>query len=112
MRWFGNVGYAIAKEIVPGVYKPQVVSRQYSGDAIELSSRWQNSQNQNDNLTLDVKISIIADPFAYENFAHIVYVEYMNSKWKVTSAKPNYPRIELTVGGVYNEKQTRSTQHS
>ena len=106
MKWFGNVGYSITKETVPGVYKPQVIDRPYSGDSIELSSRWQNSSNQNDNLSLDMKISIIADPFAYENFAHIVFVEYMHSYWKVTSAKPNYPRIELTVGGVYNEKQT------
>lgn len=105
MRWFGVVGYAVSKETVPGVYKPQVIEREYYGDATELGSKWQNSSNQNDNITLDMKISIIADPFAYENFSHIVYVEYMHSKWKVTGAKPNYPRIELTAGGVYNEKQ-------
>lgn len=106
MKWFGNVGYSITRETVPGAYKPSVVERPYSGDSIELNSRWQNSNDANDNLTLNMKISIIADPFAYENFSRIIYVEYMQSKWKVTSAKPDYPRIELTVGGVYNEKQT------
>lgn len=106
MKWFGNVGYSITRETVPGVHKPSIVERPYSGDSIELNSRWQNSNDANDNLTLNMKISIIADPFAYENFSRIIYVEYMQSKWKVTSAKPDYPRIELTVGGVYNEKQT------
>ena len=89
-------------ETAPGVYLPnQVVEREYSGDVIKMSTDWQSSATLNDNLNLNKTISIIADPFSYENFANIRYVEYMGVKWKVKTAEPMYPRIQLSIGGVY-----------
>ncbi len=89
-------------ETAPGVYLPnQVVEREYSGDVIKMSTDWQSPATLNDNLNLNKTISIIADPFSYENFANIRYVEYMGVKWKVKTAEPMYPRIQLSIGGVY-----------
>lgn len=89
-------------ETAPGVYLPnQVVEREYSGDVIKMSTDWQSPATLNDNLNLNKTISIIADPFSYENFAYIRYVEYMGVKWKVKTAEPMYPRIQLSIGGVY-----------
>jgi len=101
-RWFGKVGYVMTIETAPGVYLPnQVVEREYSGDVIKMSTDWQSPATLNDNLNLNKTISIIADPFSYENFANIRYVEYMGVKWKVKTAEPMYPRIQLSIGGVY-----------
>lgn len=92
----------MAIETAPGVYLPnQVVEREYSGDVIKMSTDWQSPATLNDNLNLNKTISIIADPFSYENFANIRYVEYMGVKWKVKTAEPMYPRIQLSIGGVY-----------
>lgn len=89
-------------ETAPGVYLPnQVVEREYSGDVIKMNTDWQSPATLNDNLNLNKTISIIADPFSYENFANIRYVEYMGVKWKVKTAEPMYPRIQLSIGGVY-----------
>ena len=58
-------------------------------------------EHLNDNLNVDNKISIVADPFAYENFHAIRYVWWMGTKWKVISAEVQYPRLILTIGGVF-----------
>ena len=61
-----------------------------------------NSGEVNDDLNINMTLSIVADPFAYQNFHQIKYAEYMGSKWKVSSIEVQYPRLILTLGGVYN----------
>lgn len=102
-KWFGYVGYAFPEEIKPGVWKDRIVKRQYSGDVERSTSRWSpSSESANDNLTLDKQISIVADPFADANYYAIKFIEYRGTLWKVTSVNPQYPRLVLSVGGVYN----------
>ena len=47
-------------------------------------------------------ISIIADPYAYKSFHSMRYVEFMGNKWKVANVEIQYPRLILTIGGLYN----------
>ena len=106
-KWFGVVGYATCEEVSPGVWEDKITTRKYSGDVIRSSIRWSASQDStNDDLTLDKQISILADPFAYQNFSSIKFIEFMGTMWKVTSVDPQYPRLVLTAGGVYNGPQT------
>lgn len=100
-KWFGKVGYVIRVEKSPGVYMDQKVERDYFGDTVKLTSNWQGNSHVNDDIVINDSISIVSDPFAYENFSHIRYVEYMNSKWKVTGVEVQYPRLLLTLGGPY-----------
>ena len=102
-RWYGKVGYVETKEITPGDWRPVVTERSYYGDVLRNSSRWSpSSDSTNDDLNINNQISILADPFAYQNFHLIKYVEFMGTNWKVTNAEPVRPRITLTIGGVYN----------
>lgn len=102
-RWFGKVGYSKTVETVPGVWTPQDTEVEYFGDVNRNSTKWTgNSESTNDNLTINVQISIIADPFAIEHFSSIKWIEYMGAKWKVVNAEPQLPRILLTLGGVFN----------
>lgn len=104
-KFYGNIGYAIEKETKPGVWKNEIVVRESCGDIVRNTSRWSpNSESTNDNLTLSNQISIIADPFANQNFSAMVYVEFMGSKWKISNVDVQYPRLILTMGGVYNGK--------
>lgn len=106
-RWFGTVGYSETVETVPGVWEEVITERQYSGDTLSNSSRWSNSSDStNDDLSFNKRISIVADPFAYQKFSSIKYVKFMGASWKVTSVDPQYPRLILTIGGVYNGQQT------
>ena len=101
-KWHGNVGFAKTVETKPGIYEEQVAPKPYYGEVI--SNRWrrQNSGGVNDNIQIVNVISIVADAFANENCSDIAYVEYMGIKWKVTDVEPQYPRLLLTMGGVYN----------
>lgn len=102
-KFFGPIGYAIPTEVRPGVWKDEFVELNYSGDVTRNTSRWSNSSDStNDDLSINNQISIIADPFAQENFHAMKYIGYMGANWKITSVEVQYPRLILTVGGVYN----------
>ena len=102
-KWYGKVGYSEAKETTPGVYEPHDTVREYYGDVIRNSTRWgMNSNSTNDDLTINCQISIVADPFAIDKFYSMKWIEFMGTKWKVTSVEPQFPRLLLTLGGVYN----------
>ena len=103
-KFYGNVGYSITKETSPGVWKPSIVERMYSGDLVRNTTRkLESSGGVNDNITISNDISIVADPFAIENFRSIAYVEFMGTKWKISSVEVQYPRLLLSLGGVCNE---------
>lgn len=104
-KWYGKVGYAISAETEPGIWENTIVERNYFGDMISDRRKRQNSGEVNDNINLANVISIIADPFAYQNCSNMAYVEIMGSKWKITDIEIQSPRLLLTVGGVYNGEQ-------
>ena len=105
-KYYGKIGYAEETEIRPGVYKNQFTERSYYGDLNRSHSRNQNSDKLNDDIVIANELSIIADPFAYDNFYAIKYAEVMGVKLKVTSVEVNYPRLILQLGGKYNGEQT------
>lgn len=107
MKWFGIIGYADTQETSPGVWEEVITERDYYGDLLQNIRRWEGSQQVNDNLAISNKISVVLDPFINEHFHKIRYVTFNNIKWKVATAEVRFPRIELTLGGVYNE-QTES----
>lgn len=102
-RFYGPIGYAKSVETTPGDWNDEITERNYYGDVLRNTSRWGSTPDStNDNLNVNVQISIVADPYAEQNFSTIKYVEFMGTKWKVTDATPQHPRIILTLGGVYN----------
>ena len=101
-KWFGKIGYAITGEPEPGVWEDTIVARDYYGDLISDKYMRQLSGNVNDDINLTSVISIIADPFAYENCSHMAYAEIMGARWKITDIDIKPPRLNLTIGGVYN----------
>lgn len=111
MKYYGSVGYMVTEEKIvdgepTGVFVEQIVERKYYGDVLKNTSGWQNGEHLNDDLKVNVRISIVADPFAFNHFSEIRYVNWMCQKWKVKSVEPAYPRLILEVGGVYNEQTT------
>lgn len=105
-KFYGPIGYAVAKETSPGVWMDEIIERNYFGDILENTSGWSSDSDSTiDELSINNRISIIADPFAYENFQSMKYVKFMGANWKITKAKVERPRLILTVGGVYNGEQ-------
>ena len=102
-KFYGAIGYAELVETAPGVWTEQITERNASGDVERNSGNWSTpSDSTNDNLNINNQISIIADPFAYQNFHQMKYLVFMGAKWKIKSVEVKYPRLILSVGGVYN----------
>ena len=103
-KFYGKIGYAETVETSPGVWTDQITERNYFGELVRNLRKFQTSDKLNDDINVANEISIVADQFANSNFHKMVYVEYMGAKWKVANVEVQYPRLILTVGGVYNGK--------
>lgn len=105
-KFYGIIGYSVTEETSPGVWTESITERNYYGDVIRNTRRWQPGEGLNDNLTINNIISIVADPFAYQNFHAIRYIKWMGVSWKIDNIEVQRPRLILTIGGVYNGPQT------
>lgn len=101
-KFYGNIGYVETVEIEPGIWDEQVIERPYYGDITRDTRRYQSSGGVNDDINISNIISVLADSYATENSQRMRYVVFMGSKWKITNFDINYPRINLTLGGLYN----------
>lgn len=104
-KYFGIIGFMTTAETSPDVWTEVIREREYYGDVLQNSRRFQNGVSINDNITITNRISIVMDPYAMENFHAIRYVTWMGNKWKVDSVEVKYPRLVLALGGVYNAEE-------
>ena len=102
-KFCGMIGYAITEETEPGIYVEKIIENQYYGDIIKNTRRLKEVNKVNDDINISNQFSIIADPFANNNFHAMRYIEFMGTKWKITDVEVQYPRLILSVGGLYNE---------
>ena len=102
MKFYGKVGYQIETEVADSVWEPTMVEKPYYGDVLRNASRRESSDTINDKINVNNRISIVATPFAFENFQNMKYVEWLKQLWNIKSAELQPPRIILEVGGVYN----------
>ena len=102
-KWFGKIGYSESVETVPGRWEQKETVREYFGDVMRNSTRWTgNPDSTNDDLTVNSQISIVADPFAIDMFHSMKWIEFMGNKWKIVNVEPQFPRLLLTLGGLWN----------
>lgn len=104
MKYYGKIGYVNHVMASPGVYVEEVEERYYCGDILRSSGKWQGGEHLNDDIDISNEFSIVADSYAFVNFQQMRYIEYMGVLWKINSVTVNYPRLVLSVGGVYNGK--------
>jgi hypothetical protein len=104
-KFYGPIGYADTTETAPGVWEEQIVEYFYYGDFIRNTRQLQSGEALNDNINVANEISIVADPFARENFHKMRYVKFMGAAWKISNVEVGYPRLILTIGGLYNESK-------
>ena len=100
--YYGKIGFMETVESSPSVWTEVIREYPYSGKILSNSKSWSTSDQENDELRINVKLSIIADPYAREHFFAMRYVCWNGAKWKVTSVEPKFPRLLLTLGEVYN----------
>jgi len=103
-KFYGIAGYIFENvEIRPGVWGSDIAEKPIYGELIRNVKNTENPGQVNDNITISNQVSFIADPYAMENFHALKYVTYMGSKWSVKSVDVQFPRLILSLGGLYND---------
>lgn len=110
-KFYGPIGYAETVETAPGVYVEKITERMYFGDLTRNTRRLQSSETLNDDINVANEISIVADPFANQNFHRMRYVGFMGANWKISNVEVHYPRLILTIG-VLQTKVNRKNEKS
>lgn len=110
-RYYGKVGYVDTVEARPGVWEEQITEKTYKGDLTRNTRRIsQGSDKIDDDVVFSMDVSILADPYAFQNFHKIKYITYMGSKWKVSNIQVQFPRLILYISELYNvEEEVENT---
>lgn len=103
-RYCGIIGFQNTNnsEENSDVWVDKPIKRKYYGDIIKNYKRNEQGLGVNDNITINNQISILADPYARENFHRMLFAEFMGAFCKVQSVEVRYPRLIISLGGIYN----------
>lgn len=106
-KYYGAIGFKSTHEDPdsPGDWIEEIVEKRYYGEVLTNRRSWQSSDHLNDNLTIRNEISILADEYAYRNLHEICYVTWLGTKWRVSDIEVGYPRLKLSIGGVFNDAE-------
>lgn len=103
MKYYGAIGYAETTETAPGVWEEVITERFYYGDVLKVSRRLERTEYLNSDVNISNNISILADPYALNNFMNIRYITWQNHKWEVSNIDVEPPRMIFSIGGLYND---------
>ena len=105
MKFYGQIGFEEMIETVPDVCTPKITEYPYCGDVLNFGRTRSSGSDINDSITVSNRISIVADPYAREHFFNMAYIVWQGAKWKVANVEVEFPRLILTLGGLFNESE-------
>ena len=105
MKWAGKIGFAETVETEPSVYEEGITERKYYGDVLEWSRRMETGSGVNPDITMQNRLSVLGDPYASTNLYKMRYAEYLGQNWAITGVQVQYPRLILTLGGLWNGRE-------
>lgn len=114
-KFCGLIGYVDESlPVSPGLWEDKIIERPYFGDLVRNFGKHEPSGGVNDNTNIANEVSIVADPYAMEHFFAIKYVKFqipaLAGVWKVNTIEVSYPRLILTIGGLYNGDTTGASK--
>ena len=98
----GNVGIKRGEtETRPGVFTPEIDEIDVIGELRSARVGWA-EQKQGDRVSLRHTLSMITPEGSDIDINEVVYVIWRGRKHAVTAIEYKHPRIELSLGGLYN----------
>lgn len=91
-----------AVESAPGIYNEDILVRNVPGDLQYKPVRWTEGELNQDMVKANHQLSIMGDEALMDDFSRAAYVVWQNQRWTVTNVSYVRPRINLTLGGIYN----------
>lgn len=104
-KYHGMIGYIIPTEVRPCVWEEVPVEKEAYGDFLDDRSNVQKTDKVNNNISISGRLSVMIDQYAITNFQHIRYAVLMGTAWSVTSVRPAYPKLQITLGEMYNGRR-------
>lgn len=101
-RFYGEVGFGTTVEKARGVWVDEIVEYPYQGDIPQNHQAVSNGISVNDDISVGISISIVADAYAREHINAMRYVRWQGELWKIMSVEVARPRLLLRLGGVWN----------
>lgn len=101
-KFSGMIGYVKSVETEPGVYEDMIEEHRHYGDILQNTRRWEEGERINDALTINNRISVVADKFMRDNMYAMRYLWLYGQRWTITKVDIAVPRMVLTLGGIYN----------
>lgn len=108
MKYKGLVGFVSQGETVPGVWSPIENPKMMKGDVISLSSsngngsRIADTGKVNDDVSLNHRVSLMGDTYAFDNYLKMKWIQIGNTKFEINSVEIRRPRLIVSIGGVWN----------
>ena len=102
MKFYGKIGFGETVEKSDGIWVDTIVEKDYYGDILKNVKRSEDAAKVNDDISISNQLSSVSDPYLTNHFHAIKYVTMFDTNWKVTSVEVQFPRLLLTLGGVYN----------
>lgn len=107
-KWHGVLGFYDSYEKSPGIWKNGVVERPYVGETIRDASGVSVSSSVAPKISPRVQVSILCDDFAMSHISDLLFVEYLGKMWTASTFEYLHPRINITLGGIYNGERAAS----
>lgn len=101
-KYHGIIGYGKNVEVTPGDWDFEITERAYYGDVVRDVMTTRESDKVLSDFTVGNSFSIMADGYAYENFAAMKFIEWAGERWIITNVEVRRPRLLIRIGKVYN----------
>lgn len=101
-KFYGLLGFEESVETSPDVWEPKLTWRPYYGDILGFKKRVGSTDKVNDDINISNTISILSDSYAYSHLSNVKCIKWLGSIWKITDVDVQYPRLTLSIGGLYN----------
>ena len=114
MKYYGEIGYSEPNQVetAPGVWEDVIVEKKTYGDVLRNNRRLNPGENATLELSVGNTISIVADAYANEHFFAIRHIRWAGALWTVSTVDVQPPRLNLTLGGVYNGPKAGTSDYS
>lgn len=88
-------------ETSPGIFTPTIEEVEVTGEIRSIGARWRNASLR-ETVSARHVLSIVTPESSVAEYTEVVYIWWQTQKWAVVEIEYKRPRVELTLGGVYN----------
>lgn len=101
-RFSGIVGFVESVETAPSIFEDEVTEVKCSGNFLDNTQLWKQSEGLNDDVDITARISVVISPDLLDKFYLMRYVHMYGQRWEIKKSIQKRPRVIISVGGLYN----------